>query len=177
MSTFRYNANPMGILIATVASLSTFHPEANPALQGDIYSLPKNCTQSDRDRVWANRNRAIYRMLGKIPTIAANSYRHRIGRRYNEPMPNAPDYASNVFFMIQKVFYAFLYVTNSSTLWTINRTQSFLLFSTNCLFYLRSMEVIAPLLRCATWSHPAWIRILRWRVLLLLSLARENAML
>jgi len=31
------------------------------------------------------RNKQIYRLLGLVPTIAANSYRHRIGRQYNMP--------------------------------------------------------------------------------------------
>ena len=32
IKSFRYNSNPVGILIATTSSLSTFHPDANPAL-------------------------------------------------------------------------------------------------------------------------------------------------
>ncbi len=32
MSAFRYDAHPMGMLISTITALSTFHPEANPAL-------------------------------------------------------------------------------------------------------------------------------------------------
>jgi len=31
---FRYDAHPMGFLISSMASISTFHPEANPALAG-----------------------------------------------------------------------------------------------------------------------------------------------
>ena len=74
MKDFRYNAHPMGMLISTVASFSTLKPEANPALAGQsIY----------KDEII--RNKQIYRMLGVIPTIAANSYRHRIGREYNVP--------------------------------------------------------------------------------------------
>ena len=34
MQSYRYDAHPMGQLIATIAALSTFHPEANPALAG-----------------------------------------------------------------------------------------------------------------------------------------------
>lgn len=33
MKTFRYDAHPMGMLISSVAAMSTFYPEANPALR------------------------------------------------------------------------------------------------------------------------------------------------
>jgi citrate synthase len=50
--------------------MSTFHPEANPALQGsDIFVKNKRL-----------RNKQFFRLLGKIPTVAAMAYRHRIGR-------------------------------------------------------------------------------------------------
>ncbi len=74
MKSFRYNAHPMGMLISTVSSFSTLKPEANPALAG------QNIYQNENFR-----NKQIYRMLGVAPTIAANSYRHRIGREYNVP--------------------------------------------------------------------------------------------
>ena len=32
------------------------------------------------------RNKQIYRVIGKVITIAANAYRHRIGKPYNEPV-------------------------------------------------------------------------------------------
>ena len=74
MKSFRYDAHPMGIIVSTLAAISTFHPEANPALSGqDIY-------QNDK-----LRNKQIYRLLGIMPTMAANAYRHRIGRSYNKP--------------------------------------------------------------------------------------------
>jgi len=34
MKSFRYDAHPMGMLISTLAAISTFHPEANPSLSG-----------------------------------------------------------------------------------------------------------------------------------------------
>jgi len=59
----------MGMVVSAIAAMSTFHPEANPAVQGyDLYSS---------DDV---RNKQIFRLLGKLPTIAACAYRHRIGR-------------------------------------------------------------------------------------------------
>lgn len=69
MKSFRYNAHPMGMLISTVSSFSTLKPEANPALAGQTIYQNESF-----------RNKQIYRMLGVAPTIAANSYRHRIGR-------------------------------------------------------------------------------------------------
>ncbi|KAJ3133938.1 hypothetical protein HK100_004008 [Physocladia obscura] len=108
MTTFRYDAHPMGMLIATVASLSTFHPEANPALQGDsMYMLPKSrvTVQDEKQatKALANRSRAILRILGKVPTIASYAYRNRIGRTYNAPMPNCKNYAENFLYMIDKL--------------------------------------------------------------------------
>jgi citrate synthase len=35
MKSFRYDAHPMGMLISTLAAISTFHPEVNPALAGE----------------------------------------------------------------------------------------------------------------------------------------------
>lgn len=69
MKSFRYDAHPMGMLISTIAAYSTLKPEANPALSGE--SIYKDIN---------TRNKQIYRLLGLVPTIAANSYRHRIGR-------------------------------------------------------------------------------------------------
>ncbi|KAJ3105456.1 hypothetical protein HDU97_008072 [Phlyctochytrium planicorne] len=112
MLTFRYDAHPMGMLISTIASLSTFHPDANPALQGDgLYMIPKvpadrEPTTSELQKInaaKAARTRAIVRMLGKIPTIAANAYRHRIGREYNHPMPNCLNFTENLLYMIDKL--------------------------------------------------------------------------
>lgn len=108
MKTFRYDAHPMGMFLATMASLSTFHPDANPALQGvDMYMRPKNNTTTDpadvSAKVQVTRDRAIFRMLGKSSTIAANTYRHRIGRPYNHPMPGCTNYAENILYMMDRL--------------------------------------------------------------------------
>lgn len=77
MGVFRYDAHPMGMLVSTLAAVSTLHPEANPALSGSkIYKDPKM------------RNKQIHRLLGNVPTLAANAYRHRIGRAFNKPQKN-----------------------------------------------------------------------------------------
>jgi citrate synthase len=70
---FRYDAHPMGILISSVAAMSTLYPVA------------KNV----EDR--AVREKQIWRILGMIPTVAAFAYRHRIGR---------PFYTANLLYMM-----------------------------------------------------------------------------
>ena len=54
---FHYDAHPMGMLISTIAALSTYYPDAK-----DIFS-PES------------RKKQTYRLVGKMPTIAAFSYR------------------------------------------------------------------------------------------------------
>jgi len=91
MKTFRYDAHPMGMLISSIAALGTFYPEANPALRGsDIFKNERF------------RNKQIYRIIGKLPTIAACAWRHRIGRPYNEPGSNL-SYTGNFLYMLDKL--------------------------------------------------------------------------
>lgn len=91
MGSFRYDAHPMGMLISTISAYSTLHPEANPALSGE--SLYKDVDV---------RNKQVYRLLGLVPTIAANSYRHRIGRPYNPPSENL-SYVDNFLYMLDRL--------------------------------------------------------------------------
>lgn len=77
MHTFHYDAHPMGMFISTMAAMSTFHPEANPSLSGDSQLL---CRSPEL------RNKQLKRIIGKVTTIAANAYRHRIGRDFNQPL-------------------------------------------------------------------------------------------
>jgi citrate synthase len=58
---FRYDAHPMSMFISTVAALPTFYPEA------------RNISDP------AIRMRQIIRLVAKVPTIAAFSYRHLRG--------------------------------------------------------------------------------------------------
>ncbi|GAM18824.1 hypothetical protein SAMD00019534_019990 [Acytostelium subglobosum LB1] len=91
MKTFRYDAHPMGMLISTVAALGTFYPEANPALAGqDIFKSE------------SVRNKQVLRIIGKLPTIAACAWRHRIGRPYNTPV-NHLGYTENFLYMLDKL--------------------------------------------------------------------------
>jgi citrate synthase len=81
----------MGMLVSTVSAFSTLKPDANPALAGqNIY----------KDEGF--RNKQIYRLLGVVPTIAANSYRHRIGREYNIPSENM-SYVENFLYMLDRL--------------------------------------------------------------------------
>ena len=91
MNSFRYDAHPMGMLCSAVAALSTLHPEQNPSLVGETVYKDKKI-----------RNKQIYRLLGSVPTIAANAYRHRIGREYNNPGESF-GYVENFLFMLDRL--------------------------------------------------------------------------
>jgi citrate synthase len=80
---FHYDAHPMGMLISTVAALSTFYVEAK-----DIFN-PES------------RRKQTYRLLGKMPTIAAFAYRHSLGLPYVYP-DNDLSYAGNFLNMLFK---------------------------------------------------------------------------
>ena len=84
MASFRYDAHPMGMLISTVAALSTFYPDAKEV--------------DDEE----NRGLQIRRLIAKIPTIAAFSYRHSEGRPYNYPS-NELSYTENFLTMMFKM--------------------------------------------------------------------------
>lgn len=88
LQTFRYDAHPMGMVVSSLAALSTFYPEANAALSGSgVFDDLQT------------RNKQIYRIVGKLPTIAACAYRHRMGRPYNEPV-NHLSYVENFLYML-----------------------------------------------------------------------------
>jgi citrate synthase len=84
MHAFRYDAHPMGMFISTVAALSTFYPEAN-----DIYNL-------------GARHKQIIRLIAKVPTIAAFSYRHSRGLPFVYP-DNDLSYTGNFLAMLDKM--------------------------------------------------------------------------
>ncbi len=83
MEGFHYDAHPMSMLISTVAALSTFYPEGRQIHDPDI------------------RKRQIRRLIGKIPTLAAYAYRHRMGQPYIYPDPDLP-FAQNFMTMLWK---------------------------------------------------------------------------
>ena len=78
---FRYDAHPMGILIAAVGALSTFYPEAKKIM--DLES----------------RRMQTRRLIGKMPTIAAFAYRHSRGLPYVYP-DNDLSYTGNFLSMM-----------------------------------------------------------------------------
>lgn len=78
---FRYDAHPMGMLISAVAAMSTFHSEAKNFEDPEILE------------------KQIWRIVGKLPTIAAFAYRRRIGRPFNYP-DSTRGYTGNFFFML-----------------------------------------------------------------------------
>jgi citrate synthase len=80
---FHYNAHPMGMFEATLGALSTFYPDAK-----DIF---------DQESRW----KQIYRLIAKVPTIAAFAYRHRIGMQYAYP-DNDLSYEGNFLNMMFK---------------------------------------------------------------------------
>jgi citrate synthase len=67
MEGFRYDAHPMGMLVSVVAALSTFYPEAGRVDDAEL------------------RMEQVVRLIAKVPTIAAWSYRHTRGLPYVYP--------------------------------------------------------------------------------------------
>ncbi|MCY1078627.1 citrate synthase [Archangium lansingense] len=84
MDGFRYDAHPMSMLSSTVAALSGFYPDA------------KN-TKDER-----SRRIQMTRLIAKMPTIAAFSYRHSMGLPYVYP-DNDLSYVGNFLAMIRKI--------------------------------------------------------------------------
>ena len=84
MDGFRYDAHPMGMLLATVGALSTFYPDAKDIFDTDVQKLE------------------IRRLIAKTPTIAGFSYRHIMGLPYVYP-DNELSYAGNFLSMMFKM--------------------------------------------------------------------------
>ena len=81
MEGFRYNAHPMAMMVTTVAALSTIYPEAKAIDDPN------------------NRLLQVKRLIGKMPSIAAMSYRHSLGFPYVYP-DNDLNYAENFMNML-----------------------------------------------------------------------------
>ena len=80
---FPKDAHPMAILSSIVCALSTFYPDFSA---------------TDRDAV----DLAIWRLIGKLPTIAAWSYKKNIGQPFVFPV-NEYSYAKNFLHMLFSV--------------------------------------------------------------------------
>jgi citrate synthase len=81
MDGFNHDAHPMGVVVSTVAALSTFYPDAK-----SIHNPEARLLQA-------------FRLIGKMPTIAAYAYRHRLGRPYVYP-DNELSYTGNFLNML-----------------------------------------------------------------------------
>jgi len=81
---FRYDAHPMGMLLSSVAALSTFYPEARAISDEEI------------------RRMQVIRMIAKMPTLGAWSFRHAQGKPYIYP-DNDLGYAENFLAMLFKM--------------------------------------------------------------------------
>jgi citrate synthase len=84
MDGFHYDAHPMGMLVSTIAALSTF------------YSGAKHIFDA------ASRKEQAYRLIGKMPTLAAFAYRHSLGLPYAYP-DNDLSYTGNFLSMLFKM--------------------------------------------------------------------------
>ena len=84
MQGFRYDAHPMGMLLASVGALSTFYPDANQIKDPDTRYLQ------------------IIRLIAKMPTLAAFAYRHNMGQPYVYP-DNDLRYPGNFLSMLFKM--------------------------------------------------------------------------
>jgi citrate synthase len=84
MEGFRHDAHPMGMLLGTVGALSTFYPDAK-----NIFDPTSRMIQ-------------IHRLIAKMPTLAAFSYRHSRGLPYvypNNDLSYTADFLSMLFKM------------------------------------------------------------------------------
>jgi len=81
IETFRYDAHPMGMLVSSIAAMSTLHRESRNIDDPEV------------------RRKQIWRILGKLPTLAAFAYRRRIGRPYNYP-DSSRGYTENFLYML-----------------------------------------------------------------------------
>ena len=81
---FKYDAHPMGTLVSSIAALSTFYPDS------------KNIFDPESQR------KQTFRLMGKIPTLAAFVYRHAMGLPYAYP-DNDLSYTGNFLNMLYKM--------------------------------------------------------------------------
>ncbi|MBJ30712.1 MAG: citrate (Si)-synthase [Acidimicrobiaceae bacterium] len=80
---FRDDAHAMGVLVSTIAAMSTFWPDSKDVENPD------------------QRRDEIVRLIAKMPTVAASAYRRSVGLPYVFPDPEL-DYTSNFLSMMFK---------------------------------------------------------------------------
>ncbi len=81
---FHHDAHPMGMLVSTVAGLSTFYPESSEIFDEEIRRLQ------------------IWRLIAKMPTLAAFAYRRSLGRPYVYP-DNDLSFTGNLLNMLYRM--------------------------------------------------------------------------
>ena len=81
---FHHDAHPMGILVSTVAALSTFYPESRDIHDPEI------------------RTKQVHRLIAKMPTLAAFAHRYSVGLPYTYP-DNDLSYAGNFLSMMFRI--------------------------------------------------------------------------
>jgi citrate synthase len=84
MEGFQYDAHPMGVFLSTVGAFSTFYPDAKQIFDEQ------------------SRKKQIYRLIAKVPSIAAYAFRHSIGRPYVYP-DNDLSFTGNFLNMLFKM--------------------------------------------------------------------------
>lgn len=84
MDGFHHDAHPMGMLVSSVAALSTFYPDAKKIKDPET------------------RLMSAYRLIGKISTLAAFAYRHSLGMPYVYP-DNELSYSGNFLNMVFRI--------------------------------------------------------------------------
>ncbi len=84
MEGFQHDAHPMGMLVGTVAALSTFYPDAKEVDNPE------------------SREKQTWRLIAKMPTIAAFTYRQSLGLPYVYP-DNDLSYTGNFLAMLWKM--------------------------------------------------------------------------
>ncbi len=84
MDGYQYDAHPMGMLVSTVAALSTLYPESKKIDEPET------------------RLHQVHRLIGKMPTLAAYAYRHKMGFPYVYP-DNELSYTGNFLNMLFKM--------------------------------------------------------------------------
>ena len=144
MEGFRYDAHPMGMLVSVTAALSTFYPEAVEVEDPEV------------------RMKQVHRLIAKVPTIAAFSYRHGLGLPYVYPQ-NELGFTANFLSMMYRTPRA-----TAPTRLSSGRSRS-------CSSSTPTTSRTARLTRCARSARARWIRTRRSPAPLRRSGARSTA--
>jgi len=84
LDAFNYDAHPMGMLISSIAALSTYYKEAKSINDPEVM------------------HKQVVRLIGKMPTLAAAAHRYSVGMPFVYPDNNL-SYAENFLSMMWKV--------------------------------------------------------------------------